>query len=151
MVNGQWSMIDADKGTVGRRGIRSFEDLDVWRAAKELTVEIYRLTESHPFRRDRALKDQVRRAAISIIANIAEGFERNSHKEFANFLNYALGSAAEVKNHLILAAELQYIERTELDAMRERLSDISRQITGFMKYLRATPHNRIRDNQIINH
>ena len=144
-------MVNADKGASGSRGIRSFEDLNVWRAAKALTIEVYLVTENQPFKRDRALRDQVRRAAISIMANIAEGFERNSHKEFANFLNFALGSTAEVKNHLILAAELQYLEKSRLNEMRERLNDISRQLTGFMKYLRATPHHRIRDNQISNH
>ncbi len=81
--------------------IKRFEDIEVWGKARKLVGEIYRVTSREEFQKDYALKEQIRRAAISIMANIAEGYGRRSNQEFANFLNYAHGSAAEVQSHLI--------------------------------------------------
>jgi four helix bundle protein len=82
-----------------------FEELQAWQKARELTCEVYRATRAGAFSRDRALRDQIRRAAISVTSNIAEGFERNSSVAFAHFLSIAEGSAGEVRSQLYVALE----------------------------------------------
>jgi four helix bundle protein len=89
--------------------ITRFEDLGVWLKAKELSLAIYRLSGAGPFLRDYGLRDQIRRAAVSVMSNIAEGFERYSRAEFRHFLSIARGSAAEVRSQLHLARELGYL------------------------------------------
>jgi four helix bundle protein len=80
--------------------IERFEDIQAWQKARELNKTIYEITKNSHFSKDFSLKDQIRRASVSTMANIAEGFGRRSNKEFANFLNMAHGSAAEVQCHL---------------------------------------------------
>lgn len=89
--------------------IEKFEDIKAWQIARELVREIYRITNKDEFAKDFGLKDQIRRAAVSIMSNISEGFERGSDKEFNQFLNYARGSSAEVKSQLYIASDLGYI------------------------------------------
>ena len=113
----------------------------VWQTARTLATEVYRISELGPFRRDRALQDQVRRAAVSIPSNIAEGHQRKYRKDFARFLTIALGSAAELRTQLYIAGDLGYltpevqaplVERTrQLSAMIDRLRVIVlRQVEG---------------------
>ena len=117
--------------------ITRFEDLPVWKDARKFANAVYTLTFSEAFIRDYALRDQTRRAAISIMANIAEGFDRDSGKDFIRFLRYSIASASEVRSHLHLASDLEYINETQhRQAIREALS-ISRQIGGFIKYLES--------------
>ena len=89
-----------------RKPIRSFEDLFVWQLAVELVKKIYLLTNTGSLKNDFALKDQFRRASISIPTNVAEGFERRSRKEYLNFLNIAKGSAGELRSLLRVAFEI---------------------------------------------
>ncbi len=85
-----------------------FEDIKAWQKARELTKEIYLATSDSSFSRDFGLRDQIRRASVSIIANIAEGYGRKTNKDFAHFLVIAHGSAAETQSHLYIALDLNY-------------------------------------------
>ncbi len=115
--------------------IERFEDIKSWQAARELTAGIYSMTRGNVFTRDASLRDQMRRASVSIMANIAEGFGRRSNKEFSNFLNMAHGSAAEVQSHLYVALDQTYITRGDFDEFYAKADDISKMIQAFMKYL----------------
>ena len=118
--------------------IKSFEDLNAWQQARCLNKEIYRISSRGTFGRDFALRDQIRRASISISSNIAEGFERNGRKEFLNFLSIAKASAGEVRSQLFLARDLEYIEEPEFNSIRELLLQTSKMIWGMMEYLRKS-------------
>ena len=100
-----------------RKPIRSFEDLLVWQLAIELVKEIYLITTKGLLKNDFGLKDQFRRAAISIPTNIAEGFERRSRKEYLLFLNISKGSAGELRSLLRVAAEIGYLELSDYEAL----------------------------------
>jgi four helix bundle protein len=116
--------------------IERFEDIQAWQTARELNKDIYAITMNHSFSKDYSLKDQVRRASVSIMANIAEGFGRRSNKEFANFLNMAHGSAAEVQCHLYAALDQHYIEQKDFSALYNKVEEVSKMIQGFMNYFR---------------
>jgi four helix bundle protein len=92
-----------------KSAVRSFEDLVAWQVARELVREIYRETSSGNFARDFGLRDQIRRASVSVISNIAEGFERGGNKEFIQFLYHAKGSCGEVRTQLYVAWDLDYL------------------------------------------
>jgi four helix bundle protein len=96
---------------------------------------VYDLTKGERFARDFGLRGQVQRAAVSVMANIAEGFERQSRKEFRNFLSIALGSCAEVRSHLYVALDQGYIEKPAFKLAYEQAEAASRLIFGFMKRL----------------
>ncbi len=116
----------------------SFEEIIAWQNAYTLTLEVYRETDNGNFSKDFGLKDQIRRAAVSIMANIAEGHGRRSNAEFANFLNFARGSAAEVQSHLYVALGLKYIQKDDFDRLYSTAADISRMTLGLAKYLRES-------------
>lgn len=121
----------------GDRRIRRFEDIVAWQKARELVKVIYQMTnELEKFRKDFGLKDQIRRAAVSSMSNIAEGFARTSDKEFANFLNIARGSVAEVQSQLYVALDLGYINKNAFNTAYALADETSRLLTNFMKYLR---------------
>ena len=105
-----------------------FEDILAWQKAFAVTIEIYKITTNTYFAKDFGLKDQIRRAAVSVMANIAEGHGRKSNVEFANFLNIARGSAAEVQSHLHIAKGLGYINQDEFDCSYSLLTEISKLI-----------------------
>ena len=90
--------------------IKQFEDLDVWQKARELTRLIYQISSDSSFAKDFGLKDQIRRSSVSILSNIAEGFERGSNKEFIQFLSYAKGSCGELRAQLYVALDQKYID-----------------------------------------
>ncbi|MFQ5903161.1 MAG: four helix bundle protein [Candidatus Binatia bacterium] len=115
--------------------IERFEEIQSWQKARELNREMYDITKNAQFSKDFSLRDQIRRATVSIMANIAEGFGRKSKKEFANFLNMAHGSAAEVQCHLYVALDQNYINRKEFEGLYERAEEVSKMIQGFMNYL----------------
>jgi four helix bundle protein len=106
--------------------IERFEDVIAWQKARSLTCEVYRVSNQGAFARDFALRDQVRRACISVMSNIAEGFERYSGAEFKHFLAVARGSAAEVRSQLYLACDLGYVDQETFDRFRRDCSEISR-------------------------
>lgn len=118
--------------------VKKFEELEVWIASKELAVLIYKATESDCFRRDYSLKDQIRRASISLVSNIAEGFERNGNKEFIQFLSIAKGSAGEIRAQLYVIMELGYIEQQEFETLNEKATAISKMLSGFINYLKQS-------------
>ena len=113
--------------------VRSFEDLEVWRTAKDLAVLIYKVTEDGKFGRDFGLRDQIRNAAVSVMSNVAEGFDRYSRAEFRQFLSVARGSASEVRSQLYLARDLGYVTDDEFAA----LHDLCGQVTRMLSALRA--------------
>jgi len=115
---------------------KTFEDLKVWRDSREFVKAIYELTSSESFRKDFGLKDQFQRAAVSIMNNIAEGFERNNNKEFVLFLKYSKGSAGEIRSMLYVALDLNYIDTNTFDKYYTSAINIITQISNFMKYLK---------------
>lgn len=119
--------------------IEHFEDIEAWKLARSANKRIFDLTRAEPFSRDFALVNQVRRASISVMSNIAEGFEREGNKEFMQFLAIAKGSCGEVRSQLYIALDQDYIDRKTFDEIFELLTRTSRTISGFMRYLRSAP------------
>jgi len=115
--------------------IEKFEDIEAWKKARELTREIYRVSNMGEFARDFGLRDQIRRACVSVMSNIAEGFERGGNKEFSQFLATAKGTAGEVRSQLYVALDANFIEKPEFSILYEQCTEIGRLIAGFMKYL----------------
>jgi four helix bundle protein len=118
--------------------IEKFEDIEAWKKARELTAEIYRVTADGNFARDFGLRDQIRRAAVSIMSNIAEGFERGGNREFQQFLAYAKGSSGEVRAQLYVALDAGYIDQMQFAHLSNQAVETSRMINGFMRYLAGT-------------
>ncbi len=115
--------------------IKSFEELVCWQKARVLNIEIYKVSNSGNFVRDFGLRDQIRRASISILSNIAEGFERNGNKEFLQFLSIAKASSAEVRAQLYVALDLNYIDKSQFDTIFHLVTETSKLIGGLMSYL----------------
>ena len=109
-----------------------FEDLLIWQKAKDITLLIYKIFNQN---KDFNFKKQIERASVSIMNNIAEGFERRSNKDFRQFLYFAKGSSGEVRNMLHLAFELNYIDKNEYVKLKELSLDISRMTSGLIKTL----------------
>ena len=118
-----------------------FEKLDVWKGAKELAILIYHITDSFPQVEKYVLSDQLRRSALSVSANIAEGSTRVSLKEQTRFLNIAYGSAIEVLNHLLIAKDLGYVQEENLVLIREKISKITNQISALNKTIQTKNNN----------
>jgi four helix bundle protein len=116
--------------------IERFEDLEIWKEAVSIGVDIYNLTSKGKLEKDFASKDQLRRAAISISNNIAEGFEYNNNKMFIKFLGYAKASAGELRSNLFVLKEAGVIAQTDGEALQTKLIMVSKNIGGFMKYLK---------------
>ena len=115
--------------------VKRFEDLLVWRMAHDLSVAIYQLTKDGEFSRDWGLRDQIQRASVSVMSNIAEGFERYSRQEFKQFLSIARGSCAEVRSQIQLAKSLGYINDADCSAIYEKCISLSRAIGGLRSSL----------------
>ena len=115
--------------------IKSFEEIESWKSARELTKEIYSITRTENFSKDWGLKDQIRRASISIMANTAEGYDSGSDKSFINFLNYAYRSASEVQSPLYIALDQKYIPERKFDELFSECNKIKNLIGGLIKYL----------------
>ena len=119
---------------------KKFEEIESWKKARELTRRIYEITNKPAFARDFGLKDQIRRAAVSVMSNIAEGYDRSGTAEFIHFLATAKGSAAEVRCQLYVAADQGYIEEQHFNELNDLASEISRMLSGLMKYLRTSEY-----------
>lgn len=118
--------------------LNSFEEIISWQKARELNAEIYRITnENVLFAKDFGLRDQMRRASVSVSSNIAEGFERETTKEFIRFLYIAKASAGEFRSQLYLALDLGYISQIEFESLSNKINDVSKLLSGFIKYLRT--------------
>jgi four helix bundle protein len=109
---------------------RSFQDLEVWKLAIEFVKEVYRLTEKFPPSEIYGLTNQIRRAAVSIPSNIAEGQGRNSAKEFRQFLAIALGSVAEIETQIIIAREINFLSNEETEPLLATIDRIRKMIKG---------------------
>ena len=118
--------MSADKG---------FEKIISWKKARELNKEIYRLTAANEFSRDFALRDQIRKASISISSNIAEGYGRKTNNEFTYFLNVAQASCYEVKSQLYLALDIGYVSKLEFEQVFSICDEISKTIYGLIQHL----------------
>jgi four helix bundle protein len=118
--------------------IRQFEDLEAWQKARVLTQAIYGVTKAGPFAHDFMLQDQIRGAAVSVMANLAEGFERGGNKEFLQFLAIAKGSCGEVRSHLCAALDQRYVTPEQFDQACQKALEVSRMVSGLMKHLRAS-------------
>ncbi len=118
--------------------IQRFEDIEAWKLARSLTNRIYDVTAKADFNRDYGLRDQIRRAAISIVSNIAEGYERDGDKEFLQFLSVAKGSSGEVRAQLYLAHDRTYLSDEEFSELSRKAVELSRVIAGLIKYLRQS-------------
>jgi four helix bundle protein len=113
--------------------VSRFEELIAWQKAKTLCVQVYRVTNTGPFARDFGLRDQIQRASVSAMSNIAEGFDRNSRPEFARFLTFARGSAGEVRSQVYLAAKLDYVRPEEAAALIAACNEVTRILIGLRK------------------
>lgn len=118
-------------------GFKSFEEIIAWQKARVATRRVSEVTSKGSLARDFGLRDQIRRSAVSIMANIAEGQGRHSNKEFANFLNIAHGSVAETQSHLYIALDLQYVSADDFRELFDLLGEVARITMSSMKHLRA--------------
>ena len=118
--------------------IERFEDIEAWKEARKIVKRVYRVCNVNGFKRDYSLGDQMRRAAVSIMANIAEGYARNGNREFIRFLFIAKSSAAELQSHLYVAMDQGYIKEDDFKEIYQDLDKIQRMISNFIKYLKKT-------------
>jgi len=127
--------VTRSKGQEGM-AIKRFEDIKAWQLARKLVREVYALTVEEKRKVAPGLKDQMRRAAVSAMANIAEGFERNSKKEFIQFLYIAKGSVGEVRSHMYSALDLEFFSKEDFDKIFLLSEEISKIIYGLIKSLK---------------
>jgi four helix bundle protein len=118
--------------------IKRFEDLNSWKKTRELAVRFYRLSEKGSLSKDFALRDQMRRSIVSVMSNLAEGFERNGNKEFLNFCYIAKASAGEFRSQLYLAADVNYLSPEEFDELSKSILEISAMIAGLIRHLQSS-------------
>jgi four helix bundle protein len=116
--------------------VEKFEDLNIWKEAVKIGVEIYKISSKGVLAKDYSAKDQIRRAAVSISNNIAEGFEYNNNLSFIRFLRYSKGSAGELRSNLLVLTEAEMVEAVDYEKIRDRLVMLSKAIESFIKYLR---------------
>ncbi len=116
--------------------LEHFEDLIAWQKARELTKQIYFLTKEGPFSKDFGLRDQIRKASVSIMSNVAEGFERGGRSEFHRFVVIAKGSCAEVRSQLYVALDVEYITQAQFDKLNNLGIEVSRILGGLRSALK---------------
>jgi four helix bundle protein len=117
------------------KAAKSFEDLHIFQASRELVAKIWKITRRRPFVDDRVLTYQIRRAGLSVASNIAEGFERASRPEFGRFLKIAKGSCGEVRAQLLVALDQEYLTKEEHDHLRGAAQQVSAGISNLARYL----------------
>jgi four helix bundle protein len=118
--------------------IEKFEDLIAWQKARDLTKNIYKITKHGDFLKDFGLRDQIRRSSVSIMSNLAEGFERGGRSEFHQFLVYAKGSCAELRSQLYIALDVEYIDGMTF----QKLHDLARETNRLVGGLRAAVYRQ---------
>jgi four helix bundle protein len=118
--------------------ITNFTQIESWIESRKVVNKVYNLTNNEQFKKDYGLKDQIQRAAVSVMTNIAEGFDSGSNKSFVNFLNYSYRSASEVQSLLFVALDLNYISQNDFKALSNDITLTKNLIGGFSKYLRST-------------
>ena len=117
--------------------VERFEDLDCWKVARELVKLTYSLSSEPAMNKDYGLREQIRRASVSVMANIAEGFSTRSKQEFIRFLDYSTRSAVEVQSHLYVALDLQYIDKSKFKTAYNNAESCVKLCKGFIRYLRG--------------
>ena len=122
--------------------ITRFEEIDAWKTARELTRMIYALTDQDKFSKDFGLENQTQRASVSIMSNIAEGFENRTQARFIDYLGHANASAGEVRCQLYIAKDLNYLNQEQFQQVFDLADKVSRQIYRFMSYLETHPKSR---------
>jgi four helix bundle protein len=118
--------------------IDKFEEIESWKEARKLTAQIYSMTAKSNFAKDYGLKDQIQRASVSVMANIAEGFDSGSKKSFLIFLNYAYRSASEVQSLLYVALDCGYVASEEFVRIFSDVKTIKKLLGGFIQYLKKS-------------
>ena len=119
--------------------ITRFEDIESWKLARELAMQVYQVSSEAAFSRDFSLRDQINRAAGSIMDNIAEGFDGGSNAEFARFLSYAQRSCTEVQSQLYRALDRNYVDQLQFDELYALTTQTRSKIGAFIRYLKQTP------------
>ena len=122
--------------------ISRFEDIEAWKTARKLTNSVYAHTNQTGFNKDFGLRDQIRRASVSVMSNIAEGFESRTDVQFINFLGFAKASAGEVRAQLYVALDQKYITEEQFKETYAMAETCARQIANFIKYLEGNPRPR---------
>jgi four helix bundle protein len=117
--------------------IDKFEDIKAWQKARKLVKEIYNTTKKGSFIKDFGLCKQIQNASVSIMANIAEGFDSQSDDKFVRFLRYGLRSATEVQSHLYVSLDQDYIKKESFDKLYKEIEEIKSLIAGFIRCLRS--------------
>jgi four helix bundle protein len=122
--------------------ITRFEELNIWKLSLKITKVVYDLTSKKEFIREFALKDQIRRAAVSISSNIVEGFEKNNNNEFIRYLKIAKGSVGELRNQIYICRDIKYISLNEFKTINSELMTLASQIGAFIYYLSSKRTNK---------
>ena len=129
--------------------IKRFEEIEAWQTARALTRLVYTLSSQGAFARDFGLRDQMRRAAVSIMSNIAEGFESRTQALFVQYLGHAKASAGELRAQVYIALDVGHINQPQFDQLLDLAEKCSRQIARFIQYLESQPNSRrIREQSI---
>ena len=118
--------------------VKCFEDLEVWKLSRELSNKIYNISNNGRFAKDFGLRDQIRRAAVSIMSNIAEGYERGGNKEFIQFLSIAKASGGEVRSQLYVVMDQGYIGKKECEQLIDNFKRLSIMMNNFIEYLKCS-------------
>ena len=122
--------------------IKRFEEIEAWQTARDLTKTIYAVTEQGKFARYFGLRDQTRRASVSVMSNIAEGFESRTQQQFIRYLSIAKASAGEVRSRLYVSRDLNYLAEEQFTDLFQLAEKASRQIANFISYLESHPQSR---------
>jgi four helix bundle protein len=125
--------------------IKRFEDLDVWKKSRTLAKTIYLITNSPKFVKDWMLSNHLRKTSVSILSNIAEGFERDGNKEFVNFLSIAKGSCGELRSQLYIAYDQGYINEDQFMEISNLAEEISKSLKGLIVYLQKSDFKGIKN------
>jgi len=117
--------------------VKDFEDLRIWQNARVIATRVHELTPRGAFRNEFILTRQMRKSAVSIISNIAEGFERGRPREFQQFLRIARGSCGELRAQIAISADREYVSRSQHHKLAKQLIELTRQISSLMQYLQT--------------
>lgn len=116
--------------------LKRFEDIQAWQEARVMVRTIYKATQKPPFSKDYGLSQQIQRAAVSCMANVAEGFRKGSNREFIHYLNHAIASGNEVQSHLYVALDLEYLKDDTFKKLYEQTETFLKLANGFSSYLK---------------
>jgi four helix bundle protein len=122
--------------------IERFEDIEAWQKARELAGEVYKVSSVGSLNKDFGLRDQIRRAAVSVMANIAEGFGRRTNKDFANYLYTAKGSSMEMISHMYVVLDQKHIEKEKFESIKLGYEQVIKMLINFIRYLESNPGSR---------